>query len=220
MKIDRKKYWDIYITLIGVVLSITSLIISFSHSFYNLKGNPKAFSLIAIPIAIIASVLSIYILRRKNKQIEKYNLIRDKKVFLSYVRQDKEKVKTVYHQLKSLGLNPWMDIENLQPGEIWVEKIEDAIKSSDLVLLCFSRASLNKSGFISKEIDIALKEYHNNKSNETILIPVKLDDSNIPPQLSMFQYADLTNKEGWDKLINTLKEKFNLEKTAHNTFHK
>jgi hypothetical protein len=209
-KIIGKNNWEYLISISASLFSIFSLTISITFSM----GSFKEFSMYtALGLAMIASVMSIYILRRKTKSIKRFDPLKEKKVFLSYVRQDKEKVQTIYFRLKELGLNPWMDLEDLKPGDLWSDKIDEAIKSSDFVLLCFSQNSISKKGFVTKEIDAALKRYYENEGRSpTFLIPIKLDESSIPVQLSMFQYVDLTSKLGWDSLIKTIKEKFDLQK--------
>ena len=56
------------------------------------------------------------------------------KIFLSYKRQDIERVEPIYEALRLAGFVPWMDVRDILPGGRWVEEIEKAIKSADFFL--------------------------------------------------------------------------------------
>ncbi len=51
------------------------------------------------------------------------------RVFLSYARENIDKVKDVYEGLKKRGLKVWFDEEDLRPGG-WKSQIEKAISKS------------------------------------------------------------------------------------------
>ena len=49
-------------------------------------------------------------------------------VFLSYARRDGyDFVSKLRRDLKEAGYKPWVDINQIQPGEHWAEEIETAI---------------------------------------------------------------------------------------------
>jgi hypothetical protein len=41
------------------------------------------------------------------------------RVFICYAREDKEIAKKLYYDLKHSGIEPWIDMENLLPGQKW-----------------------------------------------------------------------------------------------------
>ena len=51
-------------------------------------------------------------------------------LFLSYTRKDEAAVAQLYERLAAVGLKPWMDQEDILPGEIWQESILHAIRDS------------------------------------------------------------------------------------------
>ncbi|MCP4106797.1 MAG: toll/interleukin-1 receptor domain-containing protein [Desulfobacteraceae bacterium] len=53
-----------------------------------------------------------------------------KKVFISYAREDIEIAERLYSNLKDAGLEPWMDKEDLLPGQEWDMTITKAIRES------------------------------------------------------------------------------------------
>jgi hypothetical protein len=41
------------------------------------------------------------------------------RVFLCHASEDEFRVKELYHQLKEAGYDPWLDKEDLLPGQSW-----------------------------------------------------------------------------------------------------
>ena len=66
------------------------------------------------------------------------------KVFISYAREDRKTALKLYHDLKKAGLNPWLDLKNLLPGQNWQRHIELAIKSSDFFIALLSNNSVSR----------------------------------------------------------------------------
>lgn len=56
------------------------------------------------------------------------------------------------------NIEPWLDEENLLPGQDWSEEIRKAIKTIDIVIVCMSKYAISKTGFVQKEIKFALDE--------------------------------------------------------------
>ncbi|MGH9835205.1 MAG: toll/interleukin-1 receptor domain-containing protein [Blastocatellia bacterium] len=79
-------------------------------------------------------------------------------IFISYAREDQERVKQFYHRLVEAGFHPWLDREHILPGMKWEPIIKAALKRSDFALVCLSATSINKRGFLQKEIKQALEQ--------------------------------------------------------------
>jgi hypothetical protein len=58
------------------------------------------------------------------------------KVFLCHGREDKSSVRHLYHLLRAVGIKPWLDEEQLLPGQDWKLEITRAVRQSDIVLVC------------------------------------------------------------------------------------
>jgi hypothetical protein len=52
-------------------------------------------------------------------------------IFLCYARQDEDAVRELYQRLSAAGFKPWMDQEDIHPGERWQASIDRAIEQSD-----------------------------------------------------------------------------------------
>ena len=130
------------------------------------------------------------------------------KVFLSYAREDKAKVRSIYTRLSGAGLAPWMDIEDLAPGEVWESSIKKAIRYADFFLAFLSRNSVNKRGFLQKEIKNALDTWQEKLNSDIYIIPVRLDECDLPEDLHAFQRVDLFEKGSFTRLLKSLQERF------------
>jgi hypothetical protein len=60
------------------------------------------------------------------------------KVFISYANQDAEAAKRLNDDLKSRGVNTWLDKECIIPGEKWEIAIKKAIEDSQFFLAVLS----------------------------------------------------------------------------------
>jgi len=126
-------------------------------------------------------------------------------IFLSYASEDREKVNILYQKLNEAGFKPWMDINDLLPGQEWRMSIQKAIQESDFILACLSRNSVDRTGFIHVELNYALDIWQEKLDNDIFLIPARLENCAVPRILADFQYVDLFEKDGWAKLIAALR---------------
>lgn len=98
------------------------------------------------------------------------------RIFISYAHEDEGAAKRFYTGLKSAGLDPWIDFECLRPGENWKNAIKQAIKGSRYFLAIISTNSVNKRGYVQKEIKEALEALDEFPDYDIFLIPVRLDE--------------------------------------------
>jgi len=125
-------------------------------------------------------------------------------IFLSYAREDRDKVENLHGRLSDAGFKPWMDTKEILPGEAWAFGIQKAIRSSDFFLACLSPNSVSKRGSLQTEIRDALRIWQEKLESDIHLIPVRLEDCQIPESLRDFQWVDLFEKDGWDKLVRAM----------------
>jgi hypothetical protein len=78
------------------------------------------------------------------------------KVFISYAREDVGPARRLFDSLTEAGAEPWLDVENLLPGQHWELEIEKAIKQTDFVIALLSSKSMRKRGFMQQELRSAL----------------------------------------------------------------
>ena len=128
------------------------------------------------------------------------------KIFLSYAHADQVAVEKLYQQLSTAGFNPWMDCKDILPGENWDASIKNAIHTSDIFIFFLSPNSVDRRGYLQKEIKIALNNWEEKLDNDIYLIPAKLAECKVPEAVSKFQWVDLFRKDGPERLIAALTE--------------
>ncbi len=126
-------------------------------------------------------------------------------VFLCHASQDKPIVRALYNALNEENwIEPWLDKVKILPGQDWRMVIEKAVEEADLVIVCLSKHAVTKEGFVQKEIhyayDIALE-----KPEGTIfLIPLRLEECEVPRGLRSLQRVDYFGKDKKDNYQNLL----------------
>ncbi len=125
-------------------------------------------------------------------------------VFLCHSSADKHLVRDLHDRLKARGLRPWFDEVDLRPGQDWQLEITKAVRSSDVVLVCLSRNSVTKAGFVHKEIRIALDLADEKPDGSIFIIPARLDACDVPDRLRRWQWVDLFEKAGFEHLVSSL----------------
>jgi adenylate cyclase len=126
------------------------------------------------------------------------------KAFLCHASEDSERVRDLYDRLKTDGVNPWLDKVDLQAGEEWSVAIPNAVRACDVVLVCISSRTIGKEGYLQKEIRHALDVADEKPEGVVYVIPVRLEDCEIPQRLRRWQRVDLFQAEGYGKLIRAL----------------
>jgi hypothetical protein len=121
-------------------------------------------------------------------------------VFISYASQDQERVLPVYDYLVKNGYpNTWIDCKKLLPGQPWEFEIERNLRKSEIVLIFLSHNSINKRGFVQKELKTCLRYLEEKLNSDIYIVPIKLDtEVALPEELSKLQWLEL---ERHDALI-------------------
>lgn len=126
------------------------------------------------------------------------------RVFLCHSSGDKRAVRDLFRKLRDDGFDPWLDEEELLPGQDWQDEIPRAIRGCEAVIVCLSRNSVRKEGYLQKEVREALSVAEEKPEDRIFIIPVKLEDVEVPGRLSRWQWADLRREDGYARLVNAL----------------
>jgi hypothetical protein len=129
------------------------------------------------------------------------------RVFLCHSSGDKSSVRGIYKKLSLYQLDIWLDEKRLLPGQDWNLEITKAVRASDVVLVCLSHRSISKAGYVQKEIKYALDLADEQPEGAIFIIPVKLDDCEIPERLRRWQWVEISVDGGFEKLIQSLKHR-------------
>lgn len=112
--------------------------------------------------------------------------------FISYAHEDRDIAKRLFTELKTAGLNPWLDEESLLPGQLWRPAIQQAVRNARYFVALLSTHSVSKKGFVQKEITEALDILDEYPESEIYLIPARLNEC-LPShsKLINIQWVDL-----------------------------
>jgi TIR domain-containing protein/uncharacterized protein DUF1566 len=113
-------------------------------------------------------------------------------------------VRKLYRRLCAAGAQPWLDEENLLPGVDWDSEIRKAVRSSDAVIVCLSRSSVTKAGYIQKEINQILDLADEQPQDTIFVIPLKLEECEIPARISRWQWVNFFDERGFERLLRSL----------------
>jgi hypothetical protein len=127
-------------------------------------------------------------------------------IFLIHAHCDKEVVHKLYQRLIREGLNVWLDAERLQPGQDWQNEIRNALLKCDVILVCLSRGFNKQQGYRHEELKLALEKANFLPDDEVFIIPVRLEECDMPDALRHLHRVDLFKAGGYKKLISALME--------------
>ncbi|HHE32557.1 MAG TPA: toll/interleukin-1 receptor domain-containing protein [Chlorobaculum parvum] len=111
-------------------------------------------------------------------------------VFISYSSVDKISAKQLATDLRVLGYDVWLDEWSIVVGQHIATEIEKGIQKADFIILLLSKSS-TKSHWVDREWKIAYWEEL--KSQTTTVLPVLIDDCELPTLIQDKKYADMRN---------------------------
>lgn len=126
------------------------------------------------------------------------------KVFISYVTEDLNTAYEIYQRLKHEGYDSWFYKEKLVGGQEWDLEIIKAIEESNFFLACISSSSVNKDGYYQKELKKGMDVWERQPEGRIYLIPVRLENCQVPNRLRKFQWVDFFEVDGMEKLLKAI----------------
>ncbi len=135
-------------------------------------------------------------------------------IFISHSHLDAEPVSRISSRLEADGHQVWIDTEKLQPGDNIQEKLSEALKSADAMIVVISQNSF-KSRWVQSEFSaIAFQQI---STGQRRIIPVKIDRSEVPSYLAERLYVDLSTDfdAGLETLSRALKSETRKSLTTH-----
>ena len=108
-------------------------------------------------------------------------------VFISYTVSDRTEVLKFHQDLVERGVDPFLDILDIEPGDDVVMSINGALERSDFYVLMWSAAARDRY-WVNNEISAAMV-LEQRRARPFVFI-VRLDDSDLPPVLAPRRYLD------------------------------
>jgi hypothetical protein len=122
------------------------------------------------------------------------------RVFISYAREDRESARRLYSQLKSKGALPWLDSEDLLPGDDWQRAIRVAIEKSNFFVALLSQKSVNKKGYVQRELRQGLAVLEEIPEGQTFVIPARLEECS-PSHLKLHELHWVDLFPSWEERV-------------------
>src|SRR5687768_15998441 len=128
------------------------------------------------------------------------------RIFLCHASEDKAQVREVYHRLRAIdGFEPWLDEEDLLPGQDWDHEIKRALKTSDFILIFFSRSWVARRGYVQREMKLALDAWQEVPEGTIHTIPVRIDACDVPESFRRYQWVNLFEPNGFDRIVRAIR---------------
>lgn len=125
-------------------------------------------------------------------------------VFLSHSWADKPLARRLANDLREHDIAVWLDEAEMAIGDSLIEKIGAAIESVEFVLALLSRDSV-QSSWVQRELEIAIT--HQINGRDLTVLPIVVDDCQIPPFLVGRLYSDLRSQDRYPEILEELRRR-------------
>lgn len=117
------------------------------------------------------------------------------RIFISYSRIDEAFARQLASQLRSVGANVWLDVEDIPAGMNWSRAIQSGLDESELMLVIISPESM-----ASQDVE---EEWQDFRDNRKPIIPLQWRDAKVHYQLRRKQHVDFKGQP-FDKAFQDL----------------
>jgi hypothetical protein len=121
------------------------------------------------------------------------------KIFLSHSSKDKPNVRLLLQQLKTHGIEVWIDEEQIKVGDSISSKIQQGLRESNYLCIWITNNAM-ESGWVEKEWLPMIKQEIDEK--RTVVLPLLAESCRLPPFLADKRFADF--RESFSHGLNDL----------------
>jgi uncharacterized protein YjbI with pentapeptide repeats len=131
--------------------------------------------------------------------------------FISYSTKDQKFADRIHVDLQNKGVRCWFAPEDLKIGDQFRQRIDEAIRLHEKLLVILSRYSV-RSDWVREEVESCLEREHREK--RPVLFPVRLDDAvmdtdaawaaSIRRQRHIGDFSDWRNHDSYQKAFDRL----------------
>jgi TIR domain/Protein of unknown function (DUF3298) len=136
-------------------------------------------------------------------------------IFISYATPDRDRVLPYYDALSARGYDVWMDCRRLKAGQNWDFEIKLALDRAALIVVFVSKNSVDRRGYVQREIKIALAKAAEKLIDDIYLIPILLDDdATIPEQIKSIHIVRASDSDSSEQIEDAVRHQ--LERLGAN----
>jgi hypothetical protein len=141
-------------------------------------------------------------------------------IFISHSSADKPFVRRLYAELRSRGLDAWLDEAEIRVGQSIPEEVGRALGNADIFCIVISCSSAS-SAWVSRELNAFAPKMIQQGG---VILPCVIDESPLPAIIQDIKYADfsVSFKQGMRDLLNAVKVKEAFDKRVNTAaaFHR
>ena len=116
--------------------------------------------------------------------------IQPQTIFISYASPDRDRVTPYANRLEKSGFDVWIDHKRLKLGQNWEYEIGRALDRAAIILVFISENSVDRRGYVQREVKFALDKAKEKLVSDIYIIPVMLDEvPEIPEDLKKLHYV-------------------------------
>jgi hypothetical protein len=125
------------------------------------------------------------------------------RIFICYASEDSVFAQNIAEYLVTKGNDVWLDKYEIKVGDSIVEKINQGLADASHLAILLSKSSVNKP-WAQKELSVTLMRQL--KDQSVRIIPILIDDCQVPPVLLDIRYADcrVNPEEGYKAILAAL----------------
>lgn len=121
-------------------------------------------------------------------------------IFISYAKEDTERASKIFSMLNKPNRPVFYDKEALLPGMDWKFEIEEKLHRCSLILILCSAHSVQKEGFVQREIRMAIERAENMPDGRIFIIPIRFDNVEVPRKLAKYQWLEISSESEFSDL--------------------
>ena len=115
-----------------------------------------------------------------------------------------EVVNDLCRRLQSDGFEPWLYEESLSPGRDPHNEVGKVLRRSNVIIVCLSSRSTLQRGYAREEIDFVLDSADKQPNGTPYIIPLRLDNCEVPDRLKRWHWVDFFGGRGYRRLKKAL----------------
>jgi hypothetical protein len=131
------------------------------------------------------------------------------RVFISYAHENEDFALKLVRGLREAALAPWIDVREIEPGQLFPDRVNEGLLQASYLLLLLSNQAL-KSKWVKMEYHYALID------DDTVLITLLTEECPLPPLLYSAIYIDFRNdfEDPFRTLLGQLKSEMSPVESA------
>jgi cellulose biosynthesis protein BcsQ len=133
-----------------------------------------------------------------------------KKVFINYAKEDEYLATEIFNRLLDYGVEPWMNIKSIKPGEPIQETIENTIKETDIFLSIITK-NYSDSVAAENEFEYAFNMTQNKINSRLKILTLIFEIVNLPRIIAESKSIDFKKQQNFDELISFIHPEYKTE---------